>query len=717
MMRRIARVAGLSTLLLATATPATVQEPDAQVPVFPVEVEVIAIDVTVVDKGGRPVRGLRAEDFEVKVAGKPRRIVSLEFVAAAEEAAEAVPVEPLPPGLSSNADAAPGRLVLIAIDQWLIQPFGARRVTDAAGKLLDRLTPADRVGLVSFPPPGPTVEFTADREEVREALKKVVGRSDLRRRRITLTEALSYSQRRDRYQWEKALRRECRVVNDPRDFCVRQMESEAWQLAQEFGNASRNSISSLKAIFDSLTPFEGSKSVVLISPGLYSELRGLLRELGVKAAESGVSLYALQLDQPVVGVASRRTWVDSSQDYRLLSEGLHVMADLSRGKVFRMVGSGEKVFERVARELSGYYMLGFAPEPENRDGKVHDVSVKVARKGVEVRSRRVVRIPEPGTARPDDEARLVRIVSSPVLATELPLSAATYITRDQESGQLRLLVSAVAGDESLPTSPAAVGFVLFDGEGNAGTKMFRKAADATPEAIGPDRFLAGVDIQPGKYTLRLAAFDRQDRRGSVEHAVTAALISAGGLELSDLMLGEPPRAGAPFRPRARLEVGEGGLLYGSVEMFGEGPLLGAASVSFELTAARGGSILLRGQPVPGGTRGESWRRIVGAFRTVALPPGSYQVRAVVKKDGEILGAAKAPFRMRPRHERTGARVSLANAAVAIAVDRLDASEPLSPETVVTVPTSRRGISIGSSRICRRSSLPKRRPCSCEAWVC
>ena len=178
MMRGMARVAGLSTLLLATATPATVQEPDAQVPEFPVEVEVVAIDVTVVDKAGRPLRGLRAEDFEVEVEGEPRSIVTLTFVVAAEEAAEAAPAEPLPPGLSSNADAAPGRLVLIAIDQWLIEPFGARFVTEAAGKLLDRLTPADRVGLVTFPPPGPTLAFTADREEVREALKKVVGRSD-----------------------------------------------------------------------------------------------------------------------------------------------------------------------------------------------------------------------------------------------------------------------------------------------------------------------------------------------------------------------------------------------------------------------------------------------------------------------------------------------------------------------------------------------------------
>jgi VWFA-related protein len=585
--------------------------------------------------------------------------------------------------LSSNANLAPGRLVLIAIDLSLVQPFGARFVTEAAGTLLDRLIPSDRVALASFPPPGPSVDFTADRDEVREALEGVVGRSDLRRRRITLTEALSFTRRRDPHEWEKALRRECSGVSGRGVDCVPRLESEAWQLVQEYESASLKSISTLKALFESLTSVGGPKSVVLISPGLHSEQRGRLRELGVKAAESGVSFYAVQLDQPVVDDASQGTRVSFIKDRALLSEGLDMVAALSRGKVFRMIGDGERAFDRIARELSGYYLLGFAPEPEDRDGEFHDVGVKVARKGVEVRPRRVVRIPGPGERHDDDEVRLARIASSPVLATELPLSAATYVTRNPESGRLRLLVSAIAGEESLPTSPAAVAFLLADSEGNVGANGFREAADVTLEAMGPDRFLSASDISPGRYTLRLAALDRRGRRGSVEHAVDAALASAGGLELSDLMLGEPPRGNAPFWPRASLAVGEGGLLYGTVEMFGEDPLLGAASVGFELTAAGGGSILLRGQPMPEIELGGGWRRVVGAFRTAALPPGLYRARAVVRKDGEILGAVEAPFRMRPRRERTGATV-LASAAVAFAVDRFDARELLSAEPVRSV---------------------------------
>ena len=43
-------------------------------------------------------------------------------------------------------------------------------------------------------------------------------------------------------------------------------------------------------------------------------------------------------------------------------------------------------FEQVADELHSQYLLGFAPP--KRDGKVHDISVRVADKGLKVRARR-----------------------------------------------------------------------------------------------------------------------------------------------------------------------------------------------------------------------------------------------------------------------------------------------------------------------------------------
>ena len=54
--------------------------PDQQPPAFRSGVEVVTVDVGVVDKQGRPMRGLTAADFVVTVAGQQRRVVTAEFV-------------------------------------------------------------------------------------------------------------------------------------------------------------------------------------------------------------------------------------------------------------------------------------------------------------------------------------------------------------------------------------------------------------------------------------------------------------------------------------------------------------------------------------------------------------------------------------------------------------------------------------------------------------
>ena len=47
---------------------------------FEAAVDVIAVDVSVVDGDGRPVRDLRADEFAVKVEGRTRRVLSIDFV-------------------------------------------------------------------------------------------------------------------------------------------------------------------------------------------------------------------------------------------------------------------------------------------------------------------------------------------------------------------------------------------------------------------------------------------------------------------------------------------------------------------------------------------------------------------------------------------------------------------------------------------------------------
>src|SRR5947207_15284719 len=84
----------------AAQPPAAAAPPPAatdQTPSFRSGVEVVTVDVGVIDRQGRPLRGLTVGDFSVTIAGKSRRVVTSEFI---DRAAPA----PAPP---ASAPAAP----------------------------------------------------------------------------------------------------------------------------------------------------------------------------------------------------------------------------------------------------------------------------------------------------------------------------------------------------------------------------------------------------------------------------------------------------------------------------------------------------------------------------------------------------------------------------------------------------------------------------------
>jgi hypothetical protein len=173
-MTRHRGITGTAAVLLVCAGAWTsAQQASDQLPAFRTGVEVVSIDVGVVDRQGQPVRDLGPGDFVVNVAGRPRRVVTAEFVDTASPGADLAQV-PDPAAISSNEGAGLGRMVMFVVDQNTLEIGSARQVARSSARFFSGLTFADRSALALLPV-GYGVGFTWAHATVRDALQQVVG--------------------------------------------------------------------------------------------------------------------------------------------------------------------------------------------------------------------------------------------------------------------------------------------------------------------------------------------------------------------------------------------------------------------------------------------------------------------------------------------------------------------------------------------------------------
>jgi len=610
-------------LALALGLPVAAQSPAP--PSFGTGTEIVAVDVGVLDRDGRPVTGLAAADFALTVDGKPRALLSAEFVGFDERAVPArAPAGPEP--VWSNAAVRPGRLVLVAVDTGSLPMGEGRAFVGSVEKLLDGLGPSDRVGLVTYPPPGPSVELTGDLARVREALLKVTGRSRLVVRRVSVTEALIYADRDDDQRWQDVLERECpadaSTRGQDRDMCIEQVQTEAFQLATTARQLAAQGISMLRSVFDLLGKLEGDKTVVLLTGGMPQVESGDIRDLAQRATRGRVKLYVVQVPNRAIDVSRARP--DEDFEDRALSEmSLGSLAVLSRGTLLRPGASGDVVFERVARELSGHYLLGFEPLDADRDGREHEVRVKVSRPGLTVRTRRRVLVPsqaEPRAARD----LLASALASPFELGELPLRAAAFAWPPGENRQARVLVAAEAGaTEELGES--LLGVALVDAQGRV------EGSAAAPLAAG-GRGAVVLQAPPGRYTLRVAAVDARGRRARLDRTWELAAPSTARIQASDLLLVPADREGAGLRPLLEGDLARRpALAYVELQSHAVQEIE-AAQIRLELAAGPDQPALVSEAVQP--QRLDAQRAAVQAFVLGdLLPPGRYVARLVVTPSG------------------------------------------------------------------------------------
>jgi VWFA-related protein len=404
----------VAALLAAPATStyaAPRQEQEGRPAPIRVAVDVVPVDVQVIDRAGKPVPDLGPDSFTVTINGRRRRVLSAEQIRSdtPEHRSGVVP---------ATANAAPGRVILIAVDCISFDQTASRDVIQSVGQFVRGLNADDHVGLSAYPN-GAHIAPTLDHAQVLRALDTIVGQRDgagttlFNIRPTEIVDIARDLQAGGGSTLDTIVARECGREFDPN--CRYQLLTEVQNTALYYEGQGSASLGMLLTIVSQLQSLPGRKALILVSGGMIASdvpggrpnLGSIGTHVGRAAAGANTTIYTLFVDTTVhdrYAAETRRG--QRTQDHRgresaVLSRWLEQFAGAAGGALFNIAaGNAVPALERIQSELSSYYLLGVEPNDEDRDGRTHEVAVKLTRSNLTIRGRRWVTIPKRAAGAP-----------------------------------------------------------------------------------------------------------------------------------------------------------------------------------------------------------------------------------------------------------------------------------------------------------------------------
>jgi VWFA-related protein len=573
---------GISAVTLAgqgpppTATPAqdAVQQPPPVT--FRAEVNYVEVDARVLDAQGKFVPGLSANDFQLFEDGKPQKVTVFSLVNLPVERAERplFAKQPIEPDVQTNLSTREGRVYLIVLDDLHVQPLRSVLVKRAAKQFVERYIGAnDMAAVVSTGGRSDVAQdFTTSQRLLLSAIDKFMGR----KLRSSVMNRIEEEAR------TRGVRAENERINDPDDF--------------ERGYQARNTLTTLKNLAEYLENIRGRrKAVVFFSEGIDYDITDVFnnrdattimdatRETIAAATRANVSIYGIDArgltamgddsieigsfpDDPSLGLGPSAL----QNELRLGQDSLRVLADETGGFAAVNTNDMNAAFQRLVDANSSYYVLGYYPANDRRDGRFRKIEVKVNRPGLTVNARRGYvaprgRVSEAKLAGPKDATPELReALTSPVAVTALPLAATAAIFKGP-APNASVVVSVLIGGRDLQlvekngmfTNELEVAMTAtsVDGKVTGGDRntlqLTLKPDSVTRLRAGGFRLVTSLDLAPGRYQLRVAAREANARRaGSVLYDLEVPDFAKQPLSMSSIALTSGSSALSPTaRPK------------------------------------------------------------------------------------------------------------------------------------------------------------------------
>ena len=579
-----------STILSALACGAlllTLQQPAPQER----GASLLSVDFTAIARDGGPLTDLSAKEVSIRVAGRTRKVRSLQLIETVGSSSLDDNL-PLPFGTNSVSDS--GRTLALIVDDDSFITGREAPLREAVEALVRRLSPLDRLSLITMPYGGVKVPFTTDHARIRTALLTIVGQAP---------------------PGETGSQLACRTR--------RTLESLAGYLDSQHGI--RTTPLTVMFITGGLAA-PRRDAPISMAPGVCELRQELFKEVGEAAGAARAQFYVIQPGDDMAKPTIQETESIAGANYRGSDnpiEGIEHLVGVTGGIMLPLTNHADGALGRVVRESAAYYLATIDADRSDLSGRVQQLEVKVSRPGVQLRARPHIAFPEPGPGSRSANPSPREMLSVSTIFRDLPLRTSGYAALEADATSLRVvtLTEPVEPGVQLASLVAA----LFDRDGKLVSHW-----TATTEELQRRIVIGAMPAAPGAYRLRVAAIDSTGRSGTADYELEAEVVHTGPLKLSSLILGLSRDGG--FTPKLQFSTEPAAIGY--LEMYGGNPGMKVSSALEVAATLNGPALAVAPFAIESAGNGRYVAR--GAVPIGALPPGDYVVRALVGIDGQAL---------------------------------------------------------------------------------